>query len=223
MKKLTIAIVTTLLIILSGCSNETNNKPIFGVVGSNVTIREDPTGAKNIVLIFEVSNLRKSSLYFKESNFDIVNENGKLIDTIQSVSAYPPIINPDETAVYYGAKVSNNISDTNIKLTAIPHIEVEKSKNKRKDLGINGVTGDGKGFITGLIENTSSKTEYKNVHVAIIRRTQNNEADSVVTATIDSLKPSEQIEFRAEDIVEGISLDSDIMVTTLQNFAYILP
>ena len=223
MKKLTFLIIVALLIILNGCSNTTGNKPDFDVVGSNVTIWEDPEGAKNIVLAYEVSNLKRSSLHFKESDFDIVDENGKLIDTIQSVNAYPPIINRDETAVYYGAKVSDKITDTNIKLKAIPHIQAERTKDKRIELGINGTTGGGKGFITGIIQNPSLKKEYKNINIALVRRTQNKEAVSVMTATIGSLKPREIFEFRAEDVVKGRNLGPDATVIMFQNFAYVLP
>lgn len=220
MKKMVVAIIVIVLIMLCGC---TKDEITFDVVGNNVTIREDTTGDKNIVLVFEVSNPRKGSLYFKESDFDIVDENGKLIDTIQSVKAYPSVISSGETAVYYGGKVSETISDANTKLKAIPHIDVEKVKNKRNEIGINGVTGSGKAFVTGIIENPSSKKEYNNICVAIIRRTQNEEAVSVMTTTINSLKPREQVEFRAEDIIGGRVLEPDVMVTKYQNFAYVLP
>ena len=223
MKKVSIIIIITLFTkLLCGCSESPNNTAVFNVVGNNVTIWEDSAGAKSIVLVSEVSNLTNNSLYFKESDFDIVDQNGNFIDTIQSVNAYPPIINPDETAVYYGAKVSEKITDPNLKLTAIPHIVAEKAKDKRKEIGINGITGDGNGFLTGIITNPSSKIDYKNIQIAIICRTQNNEAVSVMATEIDTLKPREQMEFKVVDTI-GRELDSNITISTLQNFAYVLP
>jgi|GEM_PF-4905855 len=227
MNKLTIIIAIALLVAFGGCSkrpeNETNNEIYFDVVNSNVRIWEDAAGKYNIILAYEVSNLINKPLYFKESDFDIVDENGNLIDTMKSVSAYPPIINSDETAVYYDAKISDKISDANIKLKAIPHIKVEKSKIKRKEVGINGITGWRNRNAIGIIENRTSRTEYNNVQIAIISRTQSNEVVSVLTAKVDSIKPGEQIEFEAEDRLKQEHLGPDIVVTKHQNFAYVLP
>lgn len=220
MKRFTILIIATLLIAFCGCSEGVDNKPDFGVVSSNVTIWEDSEGEYNIILAFEVSNLINAPLYFKESDFDIVDGNGNLIDTIQSVSAYPPVVDPEKTAVYYEAKISDKISDANIKLKAVPHIQAEKSKVKREELFIKGITGwHGKNAI-GIVENSSSRTEYDNVHVAIISRTQSNEVVSIMTATIDLIKPGETIEFEAKDLITRINQG---IVTTQQNFVYVTP
>lgn len=219
-EKTTVAIIVVLFILfLNGCSE---NKTNFNVIGSNVTIWEDDTGAKHIALVCEVSNLRNHSMHFKNSDFDIVDEDGNLIDTIQSVRAYPPIVDSEETAVYYGSKASDKITDTNVKLVAIPHIEVEKSK-RRKEIVVNGITGNRKESLIGMITNPSFKSEYKNIEIAIIRRTQSNEAVSVMTAKIDSIKPQEHLEFSAEDAVKGRKIPSDVIITTMQNFAYVLP
>lgn len=109
MRKLTVILITILLIILSGCSKATDNNSDFDIIYNNVTIWEDAAGSKNIILVFEVSNLSNDSIHFKKSDFNIVDENGNIIDTIRSVSAYPEIIDLGETAVYYGAKISNKI------------------------------------------------------------------------------------------------------------------
>lgn len=222
MKKLTIIIVVALLITCNGCSLGTDNKPNFDVVGSNVTIWEDSTGEYSIILAFEVSNLINKSLYFKESDFDIVDENGNLVETMKLVSAYPSVVEPKKTAVYYDAKISDKISDTSIKLKAIPHIEAEKSKVKKANLHITGATTGGSSCASGIVVNGSSMTEYNNVHIAIISRKTNNEVVSVMTATIDSIKPDEQINFEVRDRLKERELGPNV-VTKYQNFAYIDP
>jgi|WetSurMetagenome_2_1015567.scaffolds.fasta_scaffold118915_1 hypothetical protein len=222
MKKLIIIIVLALLITLSGCSEGSDNQPDFDAVSSNVTIWEDSTGEKYIILAVEVSNSINKPLYFKESDFDIVDEEGELIDTMKSVSAYPSVVDPDKTAVYYDAKISDKISDTNIRLKAVPHIESEKSRVKQANLSIKGVTVGGSKYAFGIVQNNSSQMEYNNVHIAIISRKENDEVVSVMTTTINSIKPREQVEFIVKDCLTQRDLGPDI-VTNYQNFVYITP
>ena len=202
MNKLTIiGIVTALLITLCGCSgNVDNNKPNFDVVGSNVAVVGDETGY-SILLAFEVSNSTNSPLYLKKSDFDIVDENGTVIDTIRSVSAYPPIIEPKKTSVYYGEKVSDKISDVSVNVKAIPHIKSEKTNTKLTTLptpgsGMNGV----------FVRNSHKNKEYENVQVVIICRNQNDKITGVLTTRIDSIKPGEEI----EAIPEGRLIEKDL-------------
>ena len=72
------------------------------------------------------------------------------------------------------------------------------------------------------IKNSSSKTEYKNVHIAVISRKSNNEVVSVMTATIDSIKPGVEKEFEAKDCLQKRHISANI-VTTYQNYVYIDP
>lgn len=221
-KKVTIIIIVALLITFSGCSESSSNKPDFDVASNNVTIWEDSTGEDYIILAFEVSNLANDPLYFKESDFDIVDENGTLIETMKSVCAYPSVVGSDDTAVFYDAKASDKIPDTSIKLIATPHIEAEKTNAKRKELFITGTTVGGSLYATGIVKNSSSKTEYNDVHIAIVSRNQSNEVVSAMTTTIESIKPGEKIEFRAEDCLKKRDLGPDI-VTKYQNFVYLDP
>ncbi len=225
MKRLTILISAALLILFSGCSGESNNTPDFNVVSNNVTIWEASTDEYYIILAVESTNLSNKPLHFKASDFDIMDEDGNLIDTMKAVNAYPSTVIPDETGVYYDAKVSDKISGVDMKLSAVPHIEIEKSQltnNQLKQLGITGATTGGSLYASGTVVNMSSRNEYNNVHIAIIGRTSDNKVVSVMTATIDSIKPREEIKFEAEDCLKQRSLGPDV-VTKYQNFAYILP
>jgi hypothetical protein len=225
MKRLTILIAVALLITFSGCSGESDHKPSFDVASNNVTIWKDGTGEYYIILAVEFTNLSNKPLHFKASDFDIVDESGNLIDTIKAVNAYPSTVSPDETAVYYDAKASDKITDINMKLNAIPHIETEKSKlthNQLKQLGLTGAATGGSAYATAFVINMSSQVEYNNVHVAIISRTSDNKVVSVMTATIDSIKPGEEIEIKVEDRLKQRSLGPDI-ITTYQHFAYLDP
>ena len=225
MKRLTILIAIALLITFSGCSASTDNKPSFDVASDNVTIWKDTTGEYYIILAVESTNLSNKPLHFKSSDFDIVDEAGDLIDTIKAVNAYPSTVSPNETAVYYDAKASDKITDINMKLSAVPHIETEKSKltgNQRKQLGLTGAATGGSAYATAFVVNMSTRVEYNNVHVAIISRTSDNKVVSVMTTIIDSIKPGEEIEVEVEDCLKQRSLGPDI-VTKYQNFAYIDP
>jgi hypothetical protein len=224
MKRLTI-LIAVVLIAFTGCSGESNNTPSFNVASNNVTIWEAPTGEHYIILAIESTNLSNKPLHFKASDFDIVDEDGNLVDTMKAVNAYPSTVIPDEMGVYYNAKVSDKISDVNMKLSAVPHIEAEKStltNNQLKQLGITGATTGGSLYASGTVVNMSSQNEYNNVHIAIIGRTSDNKVVSVMTATIDSIKPREEIKFEAEDCLKQRSLGPDV-VTKYQNFAYIDP
>jgi len=222
MKKFTILICITLLIVFSGCSGCSDNEPNFDVVSNNVTIWEDSTGGYSIILALEVSNLINAPLHFKESDFDIVDETGTVIETMNSVSAYPPVVKRSEVAVYYDAKTSDRISDANVKLKAIPHIETEKSKIKGEAVGTTGATTGGSLYADVLVHNASSRNEYNNVHIAVISRKSNNEVVSVMTGTIDSIKPREELEIRVEDRLKQRNLGADI-VTKYQLFSYLDP
>jgi len=193
-KKSTIIIIIALLIIFSGCSEVSDNKPNFDVVSSDVVVLKNDTGEYSFLLACEVSNLTNGSLHFKESYFDIVDESGNLIDTIHSVKAYPPIVNAEKTAVYYNTKTSDKILDSNMELKAIPHIETEKTKDKLTTLLTPG--GGMDKVLVGVPSN--SKKEYTDVQVAVICRNPNNKVTGVLTAKISSIKPGKEVEVRPE-------------------------
>jgi len=182
----------------------------------------DSTGEDYIILAFEVSNSLNKPLYLKASDFDIVDENDELIDTMKLVNAYPQIIEPGNVAVYYDVKTSDKISDTNIKLKAIPHIESEKSHAKQYKLFITGVRTGGSSYAMVTVKNSSSRTEYSNVHIAVIAKKSNNEVVSVMTTTIDSIKPGAEMEYKVKDRLQQRELGSNI-VTDFYNFVYIDP
>ncbi|OQB13728.1 MAG: hypothetical protein BWY15_01576 [Firmicutes bacterium ADurb.Bin193] len=203
MKKLTIIIVTVLLITFCGCSGGSDNKPNFDVVSSDVVLVKNDTGEYSFLLACEVSNLTNGSLYFKESDFDIVDENDNLIDTMQLVSAYPPIVDSKKTAVYYDTKISDKILDANMELKAIPHIETEKSKVKLTTLPTPGGGMDGV-----FVKNpANSRKEYENVQVAVICKNPNSNVTGVLTAKINSIKPGEEVEVRPEGRLIEKNLD----------------
>jgi hypothetical protein len=225
MKKLTVLMTIVMLTVCNSCSGGSNSILEFEIVSNNVTIWESARGEYYIILAVESTNLTNKPMYFKESDFDIVDEKGTLIDTIRAVKAYPSTVVPDETAVYYDVKVSNAILNKEVKLIAIPHIETEKSKiagNQLRQLGITGATTGGSLYASGTVVNMSPKNECNNVNIAIISRMSNNQVVSVMTTTIDSIKPGEEIEFEVRDRLEERDLGPDI-VTDYQHFAYIDP
>lgn len=220
MKRLTFLMITVLLILLSGCSEGSNNAPGFEAASNNVTIWEAPSGGKYCIkLFFEVVNTGKERLHLAASDFDIVDENGKLIDVMKQVTAYPPMIESGETAVYSMYNYTS-ISDINMVLKAIPHIKAEESKLKLKTLPMY-VESLGNSYAWGVVEN-NKHDEYKNIQIAIIcRRIESNEVIGVLTTKIDSIKSGGTVEFEAQEpLIQGNWYSNEVME---QHFAYLEP
>ncbi|MEA4895125.1 MAG: hypothetical protein VB064_07665 [Oscillospiraceae bacterium] len=158
----------------------------------------------------------------KSLDFDVVDENGKLIDTMKLVSAYPSVVEPNKTAVYYQTKKSEQIFNANVSLKAIPFIKPERYKNKQDKLFVVGIGTSGSKHAEATIRNGSNWKVYDNVQVAVIGRKQDNEIVCVMTGTIDSIKPDEKIEIQVNDSLQLRDIGPDI-VTTYQTLAYINP
>jgi hypothetical protein len=226
MRNLVIVIIATLMIMFCACSKTNESEINFDLVDSHISIWKDSADKYYIVLAYEISNSGDTPLYFKESDFDIVDENGTLIEVLKSVSAYPPVVASEWTSVYYEAKVSDKIADVNIKLKVIPHIEAEKTHIKKNSIFMVESNMWGGSHATGIIENKSHWRKYKDVRIAIISRKLNDEIVSVMTASIDLIKAGERVEFMAEDRLKERFLDPNLSqseVTGHFKFIYIDP
>ena len=222
MKILIVLILTILLITHSGCTGDSAVEDSFDILNSNVTIWRDRTGEHYIILAFEVSNISNSPLHFKRSDFDIIDEYGRVIHTMRSVNAYPPIVIPGSTAVYYDVIRSDIIAETNVNLEVIPHIEAERSTFREIQLGIVAAGGGGNTYYVGTLENFSFHRTYYDVNVVVISRTQSNEIITVKTTVITSIEPRQQVEFKAEDVLIQRLLGR-ITITQNQFFIYVDP
>ncbi len=215
MKKLIILTAVVLLISLSACSGESCKITNFNIISSDVTIFEASNDEYYTILAVEFANTSNEILCFKSSDFDIINEDGKLIDTMYSVCAYPSTVAPNERGVYYCAKLSNYTSDLDMKLTAIPHIEVDYSNLTNKQLNqftITGATIGGNSYCFGTIRNISSRYEYHNVCVVLIGRTIENKVISVMSSRIETIRPFQTVEFMAEAYLKQRIFDPDIKI-----------
>lgn len=220
MKKTKIIAITLLLILLCSCTEGSDKKPNYEITRSKVEIWSNPEGTNYIILAVEATNLSLFPLHFKESDFDIVDEKGTLIETMKSVNAYPPDVNPNKKVVYYNVKKTDKVFDNSIKLKAIPHIENKISMLNDAELAVIGITTGGSTYASGTLSNSSFVTKYHNVNIAIVSRKSNDEIVSVMTALIDSIKPGEKIEFEATDSLIGRTTGTNI-VTKFQIFVYI--
>ncbi|MDP4118446.1 MAG: hypothetical protein Q8873_04570 [Bacillota bacterium] len=216
MKKFTIIIIAVLMITFSGCSQATDNNPQFSVKSSTAEIWEGDAGEYGITLFFEVANTSKYPLYLKPSDFDIFDKNNNLIDVIERVNAYPPIIKPGEIAVYSESKTSKKTLDASMGLKVMPKIKPERSNIKLTTL-----TTPGGGMDVVIVENHTYK-EYENVQVAVVCRNRNNKITGVLKTKIDSIKPGESVEAETKGRLITKDLDPDGGGKT-QFFAYIEP
>lgn len=220
MNHLTILIVSALLV--SGCNiSDSIDTKNFDIVNNNVTVWEDPIlGECSMILAVEVRNTAHKPIEFQVSNFEIMDENGTVIDTMETVHAYPSVVESGETAVYYEVKTFHKVSGTTAEWKAIPHIEAEISNADQAQLSIKGMTTGGSQYAYGVVKNRSSHMTYQNVRIAVISRNNDNEVISVMTTTIDSIKPQESVNFQVKDRLENRYVGPDA-AATYQGFAYV--
>jgi hypothetical protein len=211
-----------LLIVLTGCSAFVNSEPDYEIDSSTAKIWKDDAGQTYIVLAVEVSNTTTQSVYFKESKFDIVDETGALLDTMEGVQAYPSVALGGRKSVYYDALLSDKVGKSK-NLKAIPHIEAESTNTTRSAdlIPIDSFVG-GSQYSTGTIHNISNRKEYHNVRVAEITRDVDDNVVSVMTAVIERIKPQEKVSYRAVDRLSQREKPA-VSITTYENFVYLDP
>lgn len=209
-------------LLVSGCNTaDSTDKKNFDIVSNNVTVWEDPvSGGCSMILAVEVRNTARKPMEFQVSNFEIMDENGTVIDTMESVHAYPPVVESGETAVYYEVKTVHKTDATAIEREAVPQIRSEISNADTARLSIKGMTTGGSQYANGVVENRSSHMTYQNVHIAVISRNNDNEVISVMTTVIDAIKPQECVDFQAKDRLENRHIGPDI-ATNYQGYAYV--
>ena len=124
-----------------------------------VKIWSDSLDSNWIMVAVPVKNTGGTNLFISSCTIDVENEKGELEQTINSVSAMPQVIKPNETAYYFEETTYDGKSKENLKL--IPHVQIEEatvdcvrydvSEIKVKDNEYSGAS------VTGRVENKTSE------------------------------------------------------------------
>lgn len=189
-------------------------------VSSNITLWKNSIGTIWGGLAYEIKNTGSAPLYLSSKDFDIEDSNGKLIKVMKMVTAYPQIILPGENAVYYDATTLDNVTDANMTLSVVPHInpvvaKVEQYYYPISDVEIqNGSLGI---QAIGRVENNTDKEE-KLLRIAVICRDESNKVLTVMFTFVD-VQAGEKAGFTvtALSLPEGVNADS---VKSFQTYAY---
>ena len=152
----------------SQTNNGSSEKAVDYTVGDAVIkCSRDSIGTVWITVGIPVKNTGNAALYLSSGTVDIENSDGKLETTLKSVSGYPQVLQPGETAYYYEETTYDGTQTTGLK--AIPHIKVEKAKvdcirlktsEERAEDGKYGGTS-----IIGRVENTTGEEQTGMVYI----------------------------------------------------------
>lgn len=111
-----------------------------------------------------VTNTGSANLYLSDARFDIEDGSGSLVETYDMASIVPMVIEPGETAYFYGCTTADHITDPSGTYTAIPGFDVAEAKIERVRFPVADVSMSDESIgtyidIIGRVENTSNKDE----------------------------------------------------------------
>lgn len=187
--------------------------PAWEVGEGKTVVWTDSIGTVWCQIIVPVTNTGSENLYLSTGTMDLEDESGHLVDSRSMVSAFPEVLQPGETGVYY-EEASLDI-DVSTKLTVIPHVKVDKAKVdciryevsdlelKNEEYG--GVT------LTGRVANTTNE-EGVLVYITVVYYDANNEiVATAFTILSDNLAAGDKIGFSAPTFSVPDSVKTDII------------
>ncbi|MCR5636097.1 MAG: FxLYD domain-containing protein [Clostridiales bacterium] len=194
----------------------------YEITYNNIMLYKDSLGTVWMQGIVEVTNTGNTNLYMSSGQFDLEDENGKLIDTKDYVNVYPQVIAPGEKAYYYEETTLDGI-DENASVKIAPRVKAEKAKvdqilfksfdESLKDKQFGGLE------LTGRVENTSSD-ECSYAQIVVILFDSNDKPIGVLTDTIlDTVAPGEKLGYKATSFSLPDSITSSV-VARYEIYAY---
>lgn len=182
----------------------------------------DSIGTKWVQLVVPVTNTGESNLYLESATFDLEDESGNLVQTIQMVSVFPDVIKPGETACY--CEQTEFEGDSDLKLKVIPHVDVEEAhvdciRLEVSETGIKNEEYDGGVRVTGRVKNTTEEDQDLVYVSAVLYDSDNNVIGSVFTILENTLASGETIGFEATSLTAPDDLNTNA-VDHYEVFAY---
>lgn len=147
-----------------GSKKKANSKMQYEVLDVHFNYYTNNIGSREYFAFVEIENTGTTNIYLKECIFDLVDNDGHLLQSDSFISRCPDIIAPGEKGYFYNGLGSNiiddGVSDAN-GIKFVPDYKVEEARDDITDYSISDL-GLKKGTfgsptITGRVENTTDK------------------------------------------------------------------
>lgn len=180
----------------------------------------DESGVIRVLGIAWVVNTTDAPLALPACTMDFTDTNGNIVCSADSVSAYPPVIAPNESAYYY-EKLEPDLADTCdliLSLTVPEPMSADVIRYEVGEITINDSPYGGL-VLSSQVTNTTAETG-ELVCVAVVLFGESDEPLAVVqTVLMEPLAAGQTVDFYIEDFLLPAELTSDA-VTSVQAFAY---
>lgn len=180
----------------------------------------DESGVIRVLGIAWVVNTTDAPLALPACTMDFTDANGNIVCSADSVSAYPPVIAPNESAYYY-EKLEPDLADTCDLILSLTVPEPTSADVIRYEVGEITINDSPYGglVLSSQVTNTTSETG-ELVCVAVVLFGESDEPLAVVqTVLMEPLAAGQTADFYIEDFLLPAELTSDA-VTSVQAFAY---
>lgn len=178
-------------------TTESKKKDAYEVGEARAVTYTDSIGSVWAQVSVPVTNTGEVNLYLSTGSMDLEDESGHLVDTVKTVSVYPEVIQPGETAWYYDETTLDEAPSGALKV--IPHVDVEPATVDCIRYEVSDVTlADDKYFgikITGRVENTTEEDESMVYVVAMMYDENDDLLCQAFTVLTDELKAGDKIGF----------------------------
>lgn len=180
----------------------------------------DESGVIRVLGIAWVVNTTDAPIALPACTMDFTDTNGNIVCSADSVSAYPPVIAPNESAYYY-EKLEPDLADTCDLILSLTVPEPTSADVIRYEVGEITINDSPYGglVLSSQVTNTTSETG-ELVCVAVVLFGESDEPLAVVqTVLMEPLAAGQTVDFYIEDFLLPAELTSDA-VTSVQAFAY---
>lgn len=168
----------------------------YEIVDNNIVFGKNSIGTTWIQCYTIVKNTGNTNLYLDSSKYDIETSSGELVDTIKYVSAYPQVIAPGETAVYYEETVFEG--DLSKQHRLIPKLDIKKADVDLISLPVSDVkmtTNDyGYAKVVGRYENNTDEKQ-TSIRVSVAFYDQSGDLLAIDYTSVDGVSPGEKDSF----------------------------
>lgn len=200
--------------------SEEVTEDILSINYTNALSYRDESGVIRVLGIAWVVNTTDAPLALPACTMDFTDTNGNIVCSADSVSAYPPVIAPNESAYYY-EKLEPDLADTCDLILSLTVPEPTSADVIRYEVGEITINDSPYGglVLSSQVTNTTAETG-ELVCVAVVLFGEFDEPLAVVqTVLMEPLAAGQTVDFYIEDFLLPAELTSDA-VTSVQAFAY---
>lgn len=238
-KRLSLLLVTTIVLTLTACSSRPSSLSLPQVIPSESNAVSNPEttvpqevaayeitysnartwtnsiGSTWVQTIVEIENTGTQNLYLSSGSYDLEDATGTLIAAQTYVSTYPDVIAPGEKGYMYEETILDDFNQEST-LTVLPRPDVKEATVDliRYDVSDVAISNDPYSGIKvlGRVENNTDETDNMVYIVAFFYDSNNTMVGSAFTILTEDLMPGSKIGFE----INSFSLPDDI---TAENIA----